>query len=102
PQVFNVPGFSIHHELEGMIKAGLTPLEAIQTGTINPAEFFEGPYGQIEIGLDADLILLEENPLENIAHLKNPLGVMARGQWMDRAMIDKKLKEIAKVYSTQQ
>lgn len=102
PQVFNVPGFSIHHELEGMIKAGLTPLEAIQTGTINPAEFFEGSYGQIQTGLDADLILLENNPLEDITHLKNPLGVMARGQWMDRATINKKLKEIAKVYSTQQ
>jgi len=102
PQVFNVPGFSIHHELEGMIQAGLTPLEAIQTGTINPAEFFEGTYGEIKTGLDADLILLENNPLEDITHLKNPLGVMARGQWMDRATINKKLKEIAKVYSTQQ
>lgn len=102
PQVFNVPGFSIHHELQGMIDAGLSPLEAIQTGTINPAKFFEGPFGEIRAGLDADLILLENNPLENIGNLKNPLGVMARGQWMDRATIDKKLKEIAKVYSSTQ
>ncbi|MEX2591229.1 MAG: amidohydrolase family protein [Anditalea sp.] len=100
PQVFNVPGFSIHHELKGMINAGLSPLEAIQIGTINPARFFEGSFGEIKAGLDADLILLERNPLDNIENLKNPIGVMARGQWMDRNMIDKKLKEIAKVYST--
>lgn len=100
PQVFNVPGFSIHHELEGMIQAGLTPLEAIQIGTINPARFFNGNFGQIKKGLDADLILLENNPLEDIKNLQNPLGVMARGQWMDRNTIDKKLKEIAKLYSS--
>lgn len=102
PQVFNVPGFSIHHELRGMINAGLNPLEAIQTGTINPAIFFNEAFGQVKEGYDADLILLEENPLEDLEHLKNPVGIMARGQWMDRATIDEKLKEIAKVYSTEQ
>ena len=96
PQVFNVPGFSIHHELQGMLDAGLTPLEALQIGTINPADFFEGNFGQIKEGMDADLILTEKNPLENLSNLKSPLGVMARGQWMDREMIQQKLAEIAK------
>jgi len=102
PQVFNVPGFSIHHELDGMINAGLKPLEAIQTGTINPATFFDESFGEVKEGYYADLILLDDNPLENIDNLKNPVGIMARGQWMDRATIDEKLKEIAKVYSTEQ
>ena len=102
PQVFNVPGFAIHHEIRGMINAGLTPLDVIQTGTINPAEFFDGSFGQVKEGLDADLILLEANPLEDIENLKNPLGIMARGQWMDREAIDQKLQEIAKEYSTSQ
>ena len=102
PQVFNVPGFSIHHELQGMIQAGLSPLEAIQTGTINPGEFFDGPFGEIKEGLDADFILLENNPLDNIENLENPLGVMARGQWIDRQAIQEKLKQIATNYSSNQ
>ncbi|WP_436517687.1 amidohydrolase family protein [Ekhidna sp. To15] len=97
PQVFNVPGFSIHHELNGIIEAGLTPLEAIQTGTINPAIFFEmeGEFGEVKEGASADLILLNNNPLEDIKNLKNPEGVMVRGRWLDRIMIDAKLAEIA-------
>ena len=97
PQVFNVPGFSIHHELASIIDAGLTPLEAIQSGTINPAAFFgmEGEFGEVIVGASADLILLNQNPLEDIKHLKNPKGVMVRGKWLDREMIDKKLNDIA-------
>jgi imidazolonepropionase-like amidohydrolase len=102
PQVFNVPGFSIHHELMGMINAGLTPLEAIQTGTINPGIFYQEQFGQVEEGFDADLILLENNPLDDIENLKNPLGVMAKGQWLDREMIDTRLQEIADGYATNQ
>ncbi len=95
PQVFNVPGFSIHHELQGMLDAGLTPLEALQIGTINPASFFDGNFGQIKEGMEADLILTDSNPLEDLNHLKNPVGVMVRGQWLDRALIQQKLAEIA-------
>lgn len=101
PQVFNVPGFSIHHELIGMINAGLTPLEAIQTGTINPGIFYQEQFGQVKEGFDADLILLENNPLEDIENLKKPLGVMTRGQWLDRETIDNRLKAIADAYSKQ-
>ena len=100
PQVFNVPGFSIHHELQGLIAAGLSPLEAIQTGTINIGTFYQEQIGQIKEGFEADLILLENNPLDNIDNLRNPLGVMARGQWLDREMIDSRLKEIAAAYSS--
>ncbi|MEP1035311.1 amidohydrolase family protein [Ekhidna sp.] len=97
PQVFNVPGFSIHHELAAIIDVGLTPLEAIQTGTINPAIFFgkEGEFGEVKVGASADLILLESNPLEDIKNLQKPVGVMVRGRWLDRKMIDMKLAEIA-------
>lgn len=97
PQVFNVPGFSLHHELFTLIDAGLTPLEAIQTGTINSALFFEmeGQFGEIIVGASGDLILLKNNPLEDIKNLKNPAGVMVRGRWLDREMIDTKLNDIA-------
>ncbi len=97
PQVFNVPGFSIHHELYAIVNAGLSPLEAIQTGTINPAIFFdmEGAFGEVKVGAAADLILLDKNPLEDIGNLRNPAGVMVRGRWLDRETIDAKLKDIA-------
>ncbi|WP_420317807.1 amidohydrolase family protein [Ekhidna sp.] len=97
PQVFNVPGFSIHHELKSVVDAGISPLEAIQTGTINPAKFFgmEGKFGEVIEGASADLILLDQNPLEDLKNLRNPVGVMVRGQWLDKATIDQRLAEIA-------
>ncbi|MFO7824964.1 MAG: amidohydrolase family protein [Cyclobacterium sp.] len=98
PQVFNVPGFSIHHELQGMLDAGLSPLEAIQIGTINPAAFFGGNFGEIKKGMEADLILVNDNPLDDLENLRNPIGVMARGQWIDQQTIQNRLAAIAEQY----
>lgn len=97
PQLFNVPGFSIHHEIDGMIHAGLTPLQIIKSGTLNPAIYFDQQevFGQIKEGMVADILLLRENPLEDIKALKKLEGVMIGGQWIDRKTIDKKLKVIA-------
>jgi imidazolonepropionase-like amidohydrolase len=97
PQLFNVPGFSIHHEIEGMKKAGLSSLEIIQSGTINPAIYFgeENNYGEVKEGLSADIILLNANPLIDLNALKDISGVMIRGQWLSKAYIDSKLEEIA-------
>lgn len=98
PQVANVPGFSIHHEIQGMIRAGLTPLEILQSGTINPARYFgmEDIFGQVKEGLQADLILLQANPLEDMGALKSVSGVFVKGKWLSKKMIDEKLDEIAR------
>ncbi|MGB5434558.1 MAG: amidohydrolase family protein [Maribacter sp.] len=97
PQVFNVPGFSIHREIDGLQAAGLTPLEIIQSGTINPATFFEkvDVFGQVKEGLEADLILLNANPLDNIDHLQDLAGVFRQGLWVPKATINKRLAGIA-------
>ncbi|WP_200979666.1 amidohydrolase family protein [Echinicola sp. 20G] len=97
PQVFNVPGFSIQHELQAMVDAGLSPLEALQLGTLNPAKYFheEGNFGEIKEGASADLILLDQNPLEDIKNMQNPAGVLVRGKWLSRDTIDQKLKALA-------
>ena len=97
PQLFNVPGFSIHHEVEGMKEAGLTPLEILQSGTINPAIFFgkEDTFGSIREGLDADLVLLGSNPLLDILALKDINGVMVRGKWLSQDSIAEQLGQIA-------
>ncbi|MBT8283534.1 MAG: amidohydrolase family protein [Muriicola sp.] len=97
PQLFNVPGFSIHHEIAGMEAAGMSPLDILQSGTVNPAIFFgeEDSFGQVKEGLSADLLLLRTNPLEDIQALKQLAGVMVKGQWLDKNTIDNKLKVIA-------
>jgi hypothetical protein len=97
PQLFNVPGFSIHKEMQDMKDAEMSNLEIIRSGTINPAIFFdmEDTFGEVKEGLDADLILLEENPLKNLEALKRLAGVMRQGQWIPKAEIDQRLSEIA-------
>ena len=98
PQIFNVPGFAIHRELEYLVDAGLTPFEALQTGTINPAVFFErsGEFGIVKSGAAADLILLDANPLDDITNTRRIHGVMVRGHWFSRPDLDDLLDGLAR------
>ena len=90
PQVFNVPGFAIHRELEYLVASGLTPYQALSTGTVNPAEFFgqQRVFGTVEITKEADLVLLDANPLVEISNASRIHGVMLRGRWLDRKELD--------------
>lgn len=81
PQVFNVPGFSLHRELELMVAAGLTPFEALEAATANAARFLGLRTGIIETGREADLVLLDSNPLADITSTRRVHGVMLRGSW---------------------
>ena len=102
PQVFNVPGFSLQHEMKAMTSVGLTPYDVLASGTKNPARFFgrEGDFGIVREGADADLILLANNPLEDIAHMENNEGVMYRGTWLSKEYIQGRLQEIEAKYNT--
>ena len=88
PQVFNVPGFSLHRELELLVAAGLTPFEALQAGTVNVARFLGLETGVIETGREADLVMLDSNPLEDITSTRRVHGVMTRGRWYPAAELD--------------
>ena len=78
-----------------MVGAGLTPLQALQAGTINVARFFEqDDSGEIAPGYVADFLLLRSNPLENISASSEIQGLMRSGTWYDRAALDNMLKEI--------
>ncbi len=96
PQLFNVPGFSIHHEMQDMAYAGMTHLQILQSGTVNPARFFgqEDVFGQVKEGLVADLVLLETNPMADLAALQQLAGVFRNGIWYAKADLDKELLEI--------
>ena len=97
PQQFSVPGFSIHHELSRMTDTGMTPYEILQTATANVGDYFQDKdrFGTIEPGARADLILLEANPLDDIAHLADLAGVMVQGRWLSADEIQAQLDEIA-------
>jgi imidazolonepropionase-like amidohydrolase len=91
PQVFNVPGFSVHHELDLLVAAGLTPFEALATGTTAPAEFLGTNTGSVQDGRDADLVLLDANPLEDISNSRRIHGVMLRGEWLSSRDLEERL-----------
>lgn len=93
PQTFNVPGFSAHRELDALVAAGLTPYEALRTGTSAAAEFMGTNAGLVEAGKDADLILLDANPLEDIRNSRRIHGVMLRGQWWSARKLQQRLEK---------
>jgi imidazolonepropionase-like amidohydrolase len=98
PQIYNVPGFSIHRELETLVAAGLTPYQALETGTRNVAVFFGtlASTGTIEVGKRADLILLDADPLKDVRNTTRRAGVMLAGKWLPQAAIETRLEAIAK------
>lgn len=93
PQMWNVPGFSTHRELESLVAAGLTPYQALRTGTVNVANYFgtSNGSGTIEAGKVADLVLLEANPLADITSTQQIAGVMLRGRWIPASEIASRL-----------
>ncbi|TFG96006.1 MAG: T9SS type A sorting domain-containing protein, partial [Calditrichales bacterium] len=96
---FVVWGFSVNEELQLFVEAGLTPFEVLTIATKNAAEFMQAEhiFGTIAEGLRADLILLNSNPLENIANVQDHAGVMARGVWLPDAYLKEQLSPIIRV-----
>jgi imidazolonepropionase-like amidohydrolase len=92
PQTWNVPGFSVHRELQALVDAGLTPYQALKTGTVNVGTYFGTTDGAIASGRRADLLLLDANPLESISNSSKIAGVMVNGRWLSRADLDKRLE----------
>jgi imidazolonepropionase-like amidohydrolase len=92
------PGFSLHQELVLFQQAGLTPMQALQTATLNPAKFMgrTEDMGTVEKGKLADLVLLDANPLENIANTQKIRGVVLAGRYFDRPALDRMLRGVEK------
>ena len=104
PQRFSVPGFSIHREMQRMADAGMKPYDIIKSGSYNVGVYFKDKddFGTIETGKRADLILVEVNPLENVANIERRAGVMVRGQWIPEQELQNRLAKIAESYKSLQ
>jgi hypothetical protein len=88
------PGFSIHDELAALVEAGLTPYEALRTGTVHAAMYLRHPdwSGVIQEGARADLVLLRGNPLADISHIRAADGVITRGCWLDAESLRRRME----------
>jgi imidazolonepropionase-like amidohydrolase len=83
------PGFSLHQELSLLVKAGLSPMQALQSATSNAAKFLElADSGTIELGKRADLVLLDADPLTNIANTHKISAVVLNGRYLNRSELD--------------
>ena len=90
-----VPGFSVHQELELMVDAGLTPYEALRTGTVNVADYLDetDSAGTVEVGKRADFILVADNPLADIGNAADVSGVFFHGKWRSASDLANMLME---------
>lgn len=98
PQQFSVPGFSLHRELLVMADADMTPYEIMVTGTRNVGRYFADTdtFGLVAEGHRADLLLVNANPFNDVAHIADHAGVMIRGRWLSPDVIAQRLEVIEK------
>jgi imidazolonepropionase-like amidohydrolase len=91
-----IPGFALHQELAQLVQAGLSPMQALQGATKNPAEFLGKlkTEGTIETGKTADLLLLDANPLEDIHNTQNIRALVLHGKLIERAALDDLLSSV--------
>jgi len=90
PIGYAIPGYSLHSELELLVSAGLSPIEAIRAATVRPAEFFSltGEMGTVDVGKRADLVLLDANPLDDISNTKSINAVVTKGRLLTSAELE--------------
>lgn len=100
PQIFSVPGFSVHHEMALWVEVGMTPYAVLEAATRQVAEHFDAldEFGTVEVGRRADLLLLTANPVDDVAHVARRAGVMVNGAWWSEARIQERLAGIAQFY----
>ena len=101
PQIFSVPGFSLHREMQAMAEAGMSPYEILVSGTRAVGEYFRrsDTFGTVAVGRRADLILLNTNPLDDVGNVADRAGVMVRGRWFSEGYIQERLDEIARRFA---
>lgn len=101
--IWLIAGFSLQQEFRELAAAGLTPLEVLQTTTLNPAEFLgrQASMGTVEQGKNADLVLLDANPLDSVDNLGKINGVFLKGRYFSKADLNRLKNEVADAYAEQ-
>lgn len=91
-----IAGFCVPDELDAMVRGGMTTLAALQTATLNPARYFdlEQTLGSVAPGRTANLVLLDANPLIDIAHVRRVRAVVLAGRFLDRKELDNVLAQV--------
>ena len=99
---FSFYGAGLHDELGLFVEAGLSPLEALQTATLNPARFLSATdsLGTLETGKLADLVLLDANPLQDIRNVRHPRAVVLNGEFLNRSFLDSLLSHVTEALSS--
>jgi imidazolonepropionase-like amidohydrolase len=97
---FLIPGLSLLDELDYLTAAGFTPYEALVSGTRDAASVlgYGDVFGTIAPGKRADLLLLAANPLEDVRHVRQRIGVFASGRWWSEENLQGMLAELAASY----
>jgi len=101
--VYVFPGFSLHEELERLVAAGFSPLDALQTATINAVRFFqdEARLGTVETGKMADLVVVRANPLKDIKNTQAIEAVVLNGRYLSRKDLDQMLDGVERAARTE-
>jgi len=94
PNLFEVPGFSVYTELEAMQQVGLSPYDVLLSATRRVGEYLRKNVGTVSVGAQADLILLDANPLEDVANVGRQAGVMLGGRWFAHSEVQRILQSI--------
>jgi hypothetical protein len=103
-----VPGYSLHDDLDRLVSAGLTPFQALSTATRVPGEFIAGtvkqgtPFGEVAVGYRADLLLTDGNPLQDLATLRHPDGLMRAGHFYAAGDLSSMMDQVADDYAAAQ
>ena len=97
-----VPGFSLHDDMDHLVLAGLSRQQVLAAASRAPGQMMaraipgQAPFGTVAPGARADLVLSTGNPLDDLATLRAPLGVMAGGRWYDEAQLKQLLQGVAR------
>lgn len=99
--IWTIPGISLHQEFRELAAAGLSPLEILQMTTLNGAQFLkrEATMGTVEKGKNADLVLLDANPIADVANLDKIAGVVLRGKYFSKSALEALKSSVAAAYA---
>lgn len=93
-----VPGFALHDELEALVRAGMTPQQALEAATRLPSEWLGvlSDRGTVEPGKRADLLLLDADPLQAVGNTRRIAAVILGGRYLQRERLDERMHELMK------